>query len=65
MKTKVDKVILDRIGRKIQFANLFVVPHHNTDRGLALFWPNDMNVDVQSFFDYHIDAIIDHGVDEA
>ena len=29
METKVEKVILDHIGKKIQFANLFVVPHHN------------------------------------
>ena len=27
MEIKVDKAYLERIGRKIQFANLFVVPH--------------------------------------
>ena len=42
-----------------------MVPHHNTGGGLALIWPVDMNVDVQSFFDNHIDLIIDHGVDDA
>lgn len=65
METKVDKAILERIGKKIQFSNLLVVPLHNTGGGLALFWPNDMNVDVQSFSPCHIDAIIDHGVDDA
>ena len=27
MEIKVDKAYLERIGRRIQFANLFVVPH--------------------------------------
>ena len=49
METKVDKAILGRVGRKIQFPNLFVVPHHNLGGGLALFWPENMKVDVQSF----------------
>ena len=46
-------------------SNVFVVPRHNTGGGLALFWPMDMNVDIQSFSNRHIDAIIDHGVDNA
>ena len=33
IETKVEKVILDRICRKIQFANLFVVPCHNQGGG--------------------------------
>ena len=63
MEKKVEKAVLERIGRKIQFSNLFVVPSHNTSGGLALFWSDNMNVDVQSF-DHHIDAIIDHEVDD-
>ena len=46
-------------------SNVFMVPQHNTRGGLALFWPTDMNVDIQSFSNWHIDAIIDHGVDHA
>ena len=64
MKTKVDKFMLERVGRKIQKCNIFVVPRHNIRGGLALFWPNDIQVDIQSFFDSHIDVIIDHGVDD-
>ena len=37
METKVDKVVLERIGRKIQFSNLFIVPRHNTGGVLALY----------------------------
>ena len=65
METKVEKYVLDCIGRKIQYSNLFVFPRHNTSGVLALFWKTDSNVDVQSFFDRHIDAIINHGVDDA
>ena len=65
METKVEKVILDLICRKIHFANLFVVPFHNQGGGIALFWPADMTIDVQSLSNRHIDAIIDHGVVEA
>ena len=45
-------------------SNVFVVPRHNIGGGLVLFWPTDMNVDIQSFSNWHIDAIIDHGVDD-
>ena len=64
METKVDKAVLERVGRKIQLANLFVVPRHNLGGGLALFWPKNMKVDVQSFSDRHIDTIIDFGEDD-
>ena len=46
METKVEKYALDRIGRKIKYSNLFVVPCHNTGGGLALFWKTNSNVDV-------------------
>lgn len=46
-------------------SNVFVVPWHNTRGGLALFWPTNMNVDIQSFSNRYIDAIIDHGVNNA
>ena len=65
IETKVEKVVLERIGREIQFSNFFVVPRHNTGGGLALYWPADMNVDVQTFSTRHIDVIIDLGVNDA
>ena len=65
METKVEKYVLERVGRKIQYPNLFVVPRVNTGGGLALFWKRDFDVDVQSFSVNHIDAIINHGVDDA
>lgn len=65
METKVEKYVLERVGRKIQYPNLFVVPRVNTGGGLALYWKRDFDVDVQSFSVNHIDTIINHGVDDA
>ena len=65
METKVEKYVLERLGRKIQYPNLFVVPRVNIGGGLALFWKRDFDVDVQSFSVNHIDAITNHGVDDA
>ena len=58
METKVEKYILESVGRRIQFTNLFVVPRVNTGGGLALYWKSNLDVDVQTFFDYHIDVIV-------
>ena len=65
MKTKANKPILERVGRWIQFTNLFFVPSINSSGGLALYWKSDLDVDVQSFSNHHIDAFINHGVDDA
>ena len=46
METKVKKLVLVRIGRKMQYNNCFEVLRHNTGGGLALFWAADSNVNV-------------------
>ena len=38
METKLEKILMERIGRKMQFNNIFVVPHVNMAGGLALLW---------------------------
>ena len=58
METKVEKYILERVGKRIQFTNLFVVPRVNTGGGLALYWKSDLDVDVKTFSDCHIDVIV-------
>lgn len=65
METKVENFVLERIRRKIQFPNFFVVSRVNTRGGLALYWKSGFDVDVQSFLSHHIDVIINHGVDDA
>ena len=46
METKVEKFVLDRIGRKIHFTNLFLVPRVNSGGGLTLFWKSDVDASV-------------------
>ena len=65
METKADKPILEKVGRRIQFTTLFFVPCINLGRGLALYWKFDLDVDVQPFSNRHVDAFINHGVDDA
>ena len=65
METKVKKFILERVGRKIQYPNLFVVSRVNTGGGLALYCKSGFDVDVQSFSANHSDAITNHAVDDA
>ena len=65
METKAKKYILERVGSRIQFTNLFVVPRVNTGGGLALFWKSNLDVDVQTFSTSHIDAIVNQRVDNA
>ena len=65
METKADKPILERVGRRIHFTNLFFVPRVNSGGGLALYRKSDFDVDVQSFSNRHIDAFISYGVDDA
>ena len=64
METKVDKTTLEKVGRRIQFTNLFFVPRVNSGGGLALYWKSNVDVDVQSSSNWHIDAIINHGVND-
>ena len=42
----------------IGFTNGLVIPSHGRSGGLALLWRKEINVDVQSFSDRHIDAIV-------
>ena len=65
METKANKPILERVGRRIHFTNLFFIPHVNLGGGLALYWKSDFDMDVQPFSNRHIDAFINHGVDDA
>ena len=52
---------MERIGRRMQFNNIFVVPQVNRGGGLALLWRDDISLDVQTYFDRLIDSFINHG----
>ena len=65
METKVDKEVIERISRKLQYKNILVVPHHNRGGGLALLWKEDFAMKVLTSSNNHIDGVVDQGVDEA
>ena len=65
METKVENFVLDRIGRRIHFVNLFLVPRVNSNGGLALFWKSDVDASVQTSSERHIDVIINQGANDA
>ena len=65
METKVDREVIVRISRKMQYNNHFVVPCHNRGGGLALLWKNDFMLDVLTSSDNHIDEVVDQGMDDA
>ena len=56
---------MERIGSCMQFRNIFVVPRINRGGGLALLWREEISLDIQTYSDNHIDAFINHGVDDA
>ena len=65
METKSNVVWVKFVCDQCGFKDSFIVPSDGFRGGLALFWPMDKNVNIQSFSNRHIDAIIDHGVDNA
>ena len=42
----------------VGFSNGLVIPSHGRSGGLALLWRKEITVDVQSYLDRHIDAIV-------
>ena len=65
METKLEKIPMERIGCKMQFNNIFVVPCVNMAGGLVLLWREEINLDIQTYSNHHIDAFINHGMDDA
>ena len=65
METKVDKEVVQRISRKMQYPNFFIVPCHNKGGGLALLWKDDFMLDVLTSSDNHIDGVVDQGMNDA
>ncbi|XP_050252314.1 uncharacterized protein LOC126698852 [Quercus robur] len=57
-ETKLRMRSMERKKRSIGFTNGLVIPSHGRSGGLALLWRKEINVDVQSFSDRHIDAIV-------
>ena len=64
-ETWADKEQLERLKYNVKFASLFVVNSQDRGGGLALLWQHGVQVWVDSFSRFHIDAIIQGGSREA
>ena len=58
MKTKLRSKKMEWIRCKLGFKNLFVVDSVGKGGGLALFWNEDVNVDIQNFSPRHINGLV-------
>lgn len=60
-----DEARLKAVQRDLNFDNLFFVERNNKGGGLALYWSNSINLNVESYSKNHIDAIINKGAGDA
>ena len=57
-ETWADEAKLKEIKQKIELDNLFIVERNNRGGGLAIFWRNSVDLQVDSCSPNHIDSII-------
>lgn len=56
---------MEKFKRDLEFDGLFIVPSDKRGDGLVLLWKLDVVVWVESFSKFHIDAIVNSGLEEA
>lgn len=54
METKICKLKMEAIKRKVKFDNCFVVDINGLSGRLALLWMQEVDVQIQSFSKWHI-----------
>ena len=52
---------MEKRKKNVGFINRLIVPSVGRSGGLALLWRKDITVDIQSYLDRHIDAIVTEG----
>ena len=58
METKSKIKRMERIKNRIGFANGLIVPSRGRSGGMAMFWIQEVNLDINSYSGNHIDAIV-------
>lgn len=58
METLVSQSYMERICKRLQFDNIFVVNPTGRSGGLALLWLNDYNIEIFNFSKSHINVLI-------
>ena len=59
IETWADDPQLELLRIQLHFSNKLVVPRRNKRGGLALFWKQDLDLQISSYSYSHIDTIID------
>ena len=49
---------MEKVKYKLGFSNGLIVPSRGRRGGLALLWSSDTILEIKSYSDYHIDAVI-------
>ena len=58
METKSKVKRMEKIKNRIGFANGLIVPSRGRSGGVALFWTQEVNLDINSYSGNHIDTIV-------
>ena len=58
VETKVKHKHMEKIKFSLGFSNGLIVPSRGRSGGLAFFWSTDVNLEIKSYSQYHIDATI-------
>lgn len=58
------KLGLKEIKCNLDFENLFFVERNNRGGGLALYWRDSIDLNIDTFSNTHIDAIINKGKED-
>ena len=56
---------MEKVKRDLEFDGLFIVPRDGKGGELALLWKSEVDVWVDNFLKFHIDAIVNGGSKEA
>ena len=57
-ETRLDCVSIEKLRVHLKFGSVFCVPRVGTGGGLALFWNAKIEVQIQSYSQNHIDAVV-------
>ena len=58
VETKVKQNRMEKIKFSLGFSNGLIVPSRGRSGGLALLWSTEVNLEIKSYSQYHIDAIV-------
>ena len=60
-----DKEYMEKVHCDLEFDGFFAIPNNGRGGGLAMLWKFEIVVRMDSFSNYHIDAIVNGGMEDA